>query len=55
MSKVEIKPALLLRPKGLLGSIKPLGFMVDIWGFFCGDGKWKISKIQRTTDYSFGN
>lgn len=46
-----------LKTKGLahLDSIKPVGFMVAIWGFFCGDRRWKISKIQRTMDYSFGN
>lgn len=46
-----------LKAKGLahLGSIKPVGFMVVIWGFFCGDGRWKISKIQKIMEYSFGN
>lgn len=46
-----------VRTKGLadLGSVKPSGFAVAIWGFFCGDGKWEIPQIEITLGDSFGN
>lgn len=48
-------PVLKAKALAHLGSIEPVGFMVAIWGFFCGDGKWKISKIQKTMECGFGN
>lgn len=46
-----------VKTKGLadLSSIKPGGFTVAVWGFFCGDGRWEISKIEMTLGDNFGN
>lgn len=46
-----------VKTKGLadLSSIKPGRFTVAVWGFFCGDGRWEISKIEMTLGDNFGN
>lgn len=51
------RASLAAKTKGLadLSSVKPVGYTMAIWGFFCGDGRWEISKIEMTLGDSFGN
>lgn len=51
----RVSPA--VKTEGLHGvsSVKPVGFVVAVWGFFCGDGRWEIAKIEMTLGDNFGN